>query len=255
MTAEVSYQDYLRVDELLALQRPLTANGDGTGSGEETDHTVLSEHFFIVCHQTCELWLKQILADLSAVVDAFSTMRPADLERAVDLLYRVGELLRLLHEQLVVLERLDVEDFAQFRQLLGSASGAQSAQFHELERMLGNASRSDTLYTAFARGVERTGGTMAKIVEAGVEAGTEHRLVEGLLHVGNGFLRWKVGHVGLTSRMLGGNPGTGGSSGVAYLVDRASLPFSELRRLRGRTHERVTASGMTASDQDMRSAD
>lgn len=255
MTAEVSYQDYLRVDELLALQRPFTARGDGSAGVGESGHTALSEHFFIICHQTCELWLKQILADLSAVVEAFSTMRPADLERAVDLLYRVGGLLRLLHEQLVVLEQLNVEDFAHFRQLLGSASGAQSTQFHELERMLGNASRSGTLYEAFVRGVERTGGTVDKIVEAGAEAGTEHRLVEGLLHVGNGFLRWKVGHVGLTSRMLGGTPGTGGSSGVAYLVDRASLPFSELRRLRGRTHERVTASGMATPEREIPTPD
>ncbi|MGJ7907800.1 tryptophan 2,3-dioxygenase family protein [Actinopolyspora sp. H202] len=246
MDTEVSYHGYLRIGELLSLQQPLSENHD-------TEHTVLSEHFFIICHQTCELWLKQILADLSAVEEAFSTMRPAELERAVDLLYRVGDLLRMLHEQLVALERLPLEDFADFRRHLGSASGAQSSQFRELDRIIGNASRSGTLYPAFARGVERTGGTMAKIVEAGVAAGTEHRIVEALLHLGNGYLRWKVGHVGLTSRVLGETAGTGGSSGVAHLLDRATLPFTELRLLRGEVHRRVaTAEGAASDGRDSR---
>ncbi|WP_243761304.1 tryptophan 2,3-dioxygenase family protein [Streptomyces sp. YIM 98790] len=249
MDAEDSYQDYLRVDELLSLQEP---RSEKYGSG----HMALSEHFFIVCHQTCELWLKQILADLSAVEDAFATMRRGDLERAVDLLYRAGALLRLLHEQLVAMERLCLEDFAHFRQFLGSASGAQSAQFHRLERMLGNASRDGTLYRAFVRGVERHGGSVTSIVEAGVDAGTEHRVVEGLLHVGNGYLRWKIGHVGLTSAMLGGTAGTGGSSGVAYLVDRATLPFPELRLLRGKVHQRTAGGpGTAAADRRIPSPD
>lgn len=249
MDAEDSYHEYLRLDELLSLQQP-RAPKDGP------DHTVLSEHFFIVCHQTCELWLKQMLADLAAVEETFLTMRTADLERAADLLYRVGDLLRLLHEQLVAMERLPLEDFAAFRRYLGSASGAQSTQFHQLDRKLGNATRTGTLYTAFAQGVERTGGTVAAIVEAGVAAGTGHRIVEGLLHLGNGYMRWKVGHVGLTSRMLGENTGIGGSTGVGYLMDRATLPFAELRSLRGRVHQResgvagTTAAGRGASASD-----
>lgn len=242
MDVDVSYHGYLRLDELLSLQQPRSATYD-------TSHTVLSEHFFIVCHQACELWLKQILADLSAVEDAFSTMRPADLERAIDLLYRVSDLLSLLHEQLVAMERLPLEDFADFRQYLGSASGAHSSQFGQLERIVGNASRSGTLYSAFVRGVERAGSTVAKIVEDGVTAGAEHRLIDALLHLGNGYHRWKVGHVGLTSRMLGENAGTGGSSGVAYLMDRATLPFTELRVLCGEVHRRAaTADGRRADD-------
>ncbi|MGW0915210.1 tryptophan 2,3-dioxygenase family protein [Streptomyces sp. NPDC002784] len=241
MDAEDSYHDYLRLDELLSLQQPRAPK-------DASEHTVLSEQFFIVCHQTCELWLKQMLADLAAVEEAFLTMRTADLERAADLLYRVADLLRLLHEQLVAMERLPLEDFAAFRRHLGSASGAQSTQFHQLDRLIGNATRTGTLYTAFAKGVERTGVTMAALVEAGVAAGTEHRIVEGLLHLGNGYTRWKIGHVALTSRMLGENTGTAGSTGVGYLMDRATLPFAELRLLRGRMHQREsgTAGSRTA---------
>ncbi|MEV7795966.1 tryptophan 2,3-dioxygenase family protein [Streptomyces sp. NPDC087512] len=238
-TAE-SYESYLRLDELLSLQRPCC-------SGQESGQTVLSEQFFIVCHQTCELWLKQILDDLTAVEQAFSTMGPASLERAVDLLRRADGLLRLLHEQLIVLERLPFEDFAAFRRFLGTASGAQSPQFHRLERMIGNAVRCGTLYTEFARGAERAGSTVEKIVEAGPAAGIEHRVVEGLLDLAHGYLRWKVGHVALTSRMLGDGPGTGGTAGVAYLIDHATLPFAELRLLRGKLHQRIAASSSVAS--------
>ncbi|WP_241266625.1 tryptophan 2,3-dioxygenase family protein [Streptomyces scabichelini] len=240
MDTEESYESYLCLDQLLSLQQP-------SSSGRASGQTVLSEQFFIVCHQTCELWLKQVLADLSAVMEAFSTMRPTDLEHAVALLHRAGELLRLLHEQLIVLERLPFEDFAAFRPFLGSASGAQSPQFHQLERLIGNAVRTGTLYMEFARGAERAGSTVDTIVEAGPEAGVEHRIVEGLLDLGNGYTRWKVGHVALTSRMLGDSPGTGGSAGVAYLMDHATLPFAELRLLRGKSHQRIAETHSGAS--------
>lgn len=230
MSGELSYRSYLKVEDLLSLQEPRAAEMDSDPA------TVLSEHFFIVSHQTCELWLKQILADLGAVETAFGTMTPADLERSVDLLHRAGELLRLLHEQLVALECLPLEDFVSFRQYLGSASGAQSSQFGQLERVLGDARRAGTLFTAFSEGLSRIGSSVEAVVIVGVEAGSAHRVVEGILQVGNGYFRWKIGHVGLISKMLGEQGGTAGSSGAAYLMDRATLPFAELRELRGNAH-------------------
>ncbi|MBA3780233.1 MAG: hypothetical protein H0X12_00020 [Nocardioides sp.] len=230
MASELSYATYLKVEDLLSLQVPRSAGV------EEDRTTMLSEHFFIVSHQTCELWLKQILADLAAVEDAFQTMATGDLERSVDLLYRASDLLRLLHEQLLTLERLPLEDFVKFRQHLGTASGAQSSQFHLLEGVIGNARRDGGLFKAFAAGLERTGVDLETVVWAGVEAGSTHRVIEGMLAVGNGYFRWKIGHVGLISKMLGEQQGTAGTSGVAYLMDRATLPFALLRELRGSVH-------------------
>ncbi len=232
MPEEVTYASYLKLDELLTLQEPRTP-----GSGADLT-TALSEQFFIVSHQTCELWLKQILGDLAAVEGNFRTMTTGGLERSVDLLYRCGELLRLLHEQLMALERLPLEDFARFRAHLGTASGAQSGQAHELERVLGSASRSGSLFLAFRAGLERTGADLEEIVAAGVEAGSYHRVVEAMLRVGNGYFQWKIGHVGLVLKMIGEQPGTAGTSGAAHLMGRATMPFTELHELRGKVHER-----------------
>ncbi|MCX4807380.1 tryptophan 2,3-dioxygenase family protein [Streptomyces sp. NPDC058682] len=232
MPTEVTYASYLKLDELLTLQEPRTPEDDADLT------TVLSEQFFIVSHQTCELWLKQILGDLAAVEGNFRTMTTAGLERSVDLLYRSGELLRLLHEQLMALERLPLEDFAQFRAYLGTASGAQSSQSHELERVLGSASRSGSLFLAFRAGLERIGADLEEIVGAGVEAGSFHRVVEAMLRVGNGYFQWKIGHVGLVMKMIGEQRGTAGTSGAAQLMDRATMPFTELHELRGKVHER-----------------
>ncbi|MBD0842834.1 MULTISPECIES: tryptophan 2,3-dioxygenase family protein [unclassified Streptomyces] len=229
---EVTYASYLKLDELLTLQQPRASKGD------EDPATVLSEQFFIVSHQTCELWLKQILGDLAAVEDDFLTMTTAGLERSVDLLYRCSELLRLLHEQLMALERLPLEDFVQFRQYLGTASGAQSSQSHELERVLGSASRSGSLFLAFRSGLERIGADLEEIVAAGVGAGSFHRVIEAMLRVGNGYFQWKIGHVGLVMKMIGEQSGTAGTSGVAHLMGRATMPFTELHELRGKAHER-----------------
>ncbi|MFB7241923.1 tryptophan 2,3-dioxygenase family protein [Streptomyces populi] len=232
MRTEVTYAAYLKLDDLLKLQEPRTPDD----AADLT--TVLSEQFFIVSHQTCELWLKQILGDLAAVEGNFLTMTTTDLERSVDLLCRAGELLRLLHEQLMALERLPLEDFVRFRQYLGTASGAQSSQSHELERVLGSASRSGSLFLAFRAGLERIGADLEEIVGAGVAAGPFHRVVEAMLRVGNGYFQWKIGHVGLVTKMIGEQSGTAGTSGVAYLMDRATMPFTELHELRGKVHER-----------------
>ncbi|MFJ3221952.1 tryptophan 2,3-dioxygenase family protein [Streptomyces sp. NPDC086783] len=232
MRTEPTYASYLRLDELLTLQEPRSAE-----EGADLT-TVRSEQFFIVSHQTCELWLKQILGDLAAVEGHFLTMSAGGIERSVDLLYRAGELLRLLREQLVALERLPLEDFAHFRRYLGTASGAQSSQSHRLEGVLGDARRPGSLFPAFRTGLDHIGVDLEEIVEAGVEAGSLHRVVEAMLQVGSGYFQWKIGHIGLVTKMIGEQRGTAGTSGAAYLMDRATMPFTELHELRGKMHER-----------------
>jgi tryptophan 2,3-dioxygenase len=228
---ELSYSSYLQMETLLSLQKtqiPETADRD----------VILAEHFFIVAHQSCELWLKQVVADLCLARDLLSSpYRPADdAETSVELLQRAAELLRVLHEQVLVLERLPLRHFVQFRPYLGTASGAQSQQFHVLGRLLGNGSEEGELYRAFVENAAHQGSTVADVCRLGIAGGGLHRVAEALLDVGNGYWRWKVAHLGLMSKMVGGQQGTGGTSGEEFLMRRITLPFPELRRLRGALH-------------------
>ncbi|MFE1199497.1 tryptophan 2,3-dioxygenase family protein [Streptomyces olivaceoviridis] len=234
--AELNYSSYLKTDVLLSLQR--------TQVPETADRTVvLAEHFFIVAHQSCELWLKQTVADLSLARDLLSsTGRSADgVDTSVELLQRAAELLRVLHEQVLVLERLPLRHFVQFRPYLGTASGAQSQQFMVLGGLLGDGGEEGELYRAFEASADRRGCTVADVCRLGIASGGLHRVAEALLDVGNGYWRWKVAHLGLMSKMVGGQQGTGGTSGEEFLMRRITLPFPELRRLRGALHTQELA--------------
>ncbi|MFD7975176.1 tryptophan 2,3-dioxygenase family protein [Streptomyces sp. NPDC059071] len=227
---DLTYSEYLQVDTLLSLQNPRS-------SGTADRSVVLAEHFFIVAHQSCELWLKQLVADLEAVVDTLASASGAErLEPTVELLQRSGGLLRVLHEQVLVLERLPLRDFVEFRPLLGTASGAQSGQFAVLARLIGDDRRRGALYEAFVAAAARSGLSVTQVCRQGAEAGVLHRIAEALLDVGDGLWRWKVAHLGLMSRMVGGERGTGGTSGIDHLLRRITLPFRELRVHRGESH-------------------
>lgn len=227
----LTYSDYLRMDTLLSLQEtrvPVTAD----------PAVVLAEQFFIITHQSCELWLKQIGADLNAAADALRPPCKADdLELCVEFLERTGEILRLLHGQLLALEKLPIRHFAEFRRYLDTASGAQSTQFRELGRLLGRGRHPGAVYTALVAAAEYHGHTIADVCRQGLAAGVLHRVAEALLEVGNGYWHWEITHLALLSKMIGEEAGTGGTSGFDHLVRRLTIPFPELRRLRGQMHE------------------
>ncbi|MFF8919349.1 tryptophan 2,3-dioxygenase family protein [Streptomyces sp. NPDC015032] len=231
MTSSLTYKDYLRVDTLLSLQVPRTRDTADTA-------VVLAEHFFIVAHQTCELWLKQIIADLGAAANALSPELGSDEpELSAEFLQRATELFRVLHEQLLTLEKLPLRLFAEFRPYLDTASGAESVQFRSLTDLLGDDADPGRLYEAFCAATAHRGTSPAEVCRAGVQTGVHHRIAELLLDIGNAYWRWKVAHLALMSRTLGDLPGTGGTSGASYLAQRLTLPFGELRVLRGQVHD------------------
>ncbi|MFI1190978.1 tryptophan 2,3-dioxygenase family protein [Streptomyces californicus] len=231
MTDDVTYQDYLELDTLLSLQKPRSVGSSALRA------TVLSEQFFIVAHQASELWLRQAIADLEAVIDVFTTTDDAsEAEWVVDLLHRSSDLLRVLEAQLVALDRLPVSDFAAFRKLLGTASGAQSEQFRRLAELIGLGKEDGPLYESFTAWVTRSGHTVAGLARSGPEAGVHYRIIEALLHLGNGCFRWQLGHVGVVTKIMGNQQGTGGTSGAEHLLGRCRLPFAELRELRAGAH-------------------
>ena len=114
-----SYAEYLKLDRLLALQSP----------GGDHD-----EMLFIVIHQVYELWFKEILHEL----DYLQTLLAGDdLPRAGHAMKRVLTILKVLVAQVDILETMTPLEFLSFRERLESGSGFQSAQFRELEFVLG----------------------------------------------------------------------------------------------------------------------
>src|SRR5271169_4937870 len=127
---KLTYSSYLRVPELLELQHPQS-------SPQHHD-----ELLFILVHQTYELWFKELLHDLDAVVanlqKAGTTPQSRDeVYEAARLLRRCTEITRVLVEQFTILETMLPTHFLAFRGLLEPASGFQSEQFREIEFLCG----------------------------------------------------------------------------------------------------------------------
>jgi aminocarboxymuconate-semialdehyde decarboxylase len=127
---QLTYSSYLKVPELLELQQPQST---------PPHH---DELLFIVVHQTYELWFKELLHDLDAVVANLrkaATASPShdEVYEAARLLRRCTEITRVLVEQFTILETMLPTHFLAFRGLLEPASGFQSEQFREIEFLCG----------------------------------------------------------------------------------------------------------------------
>ena len=118
----LDYATYLGLEELLAAQRPLS------------DPPHHDEMLFIVQHQTTELWFKLMLHELRAAIEF---VRRDDLESSFKILARVKHIQTQLLSQWSVLETLTPTEYAQFRYVLGPASGFQSHQNRLIEMALG----------------------------------------------------------------------------------------------------------------------
>ncbi|WP_029144954.1 tryptophan 2,3-dioxygenase [Microbacterium luticocti] len=119
----MTYSGYLQLRTLLSAQHPLS----------DPEHH--DELLFIVQHQTTELWLKLILHELSA---ACAYLRADELAPALKCIARVKHIQKQITDQWSVLATLTPAEYAQFRDVLGNASGFQSAQYRAVEFTLGN---------------------------------------------------------------------------------------------------------------------
>jgi tryptophan 2,3-dioxygenase len=119
----MTYERYLRLDLLLNAQDPLS---------DPDNH---DEMLFIIQHQTSELWMKLVIHELKLAIQALQSDR-SDL--GLKVLARVKHIQRQLFEQWAVLETLTPSEYAQFRGVLGPASGFQSLQYRCIEFLLGN---------------------------------------------------------------------------------------------------------------------
>lgn len=226
-----SYGSYLALDDLLALQRPLS----------EPEHP--DELLFIVVHQASELWFKVILHELDALVTALDT---TDVASAMMVAKRLNALVRIVADQLSALDTLPPQRFAQFRGYLGTSSGSQSTQFRAIEAASGLRDphflqaitehgpppaavqrwlERPTLQSLFERMLEKSGRTLEQVY--GDASPSElFLLAEELLEYEQGFARWRFLHVQLVERIIGpGTTGTGGTLGARYLARTVSQRF------------------------------
>src|SRR5215212_4647095 len=118
--AGMTYADYLKLDELLSAQQPLSELHD--------------EMLFIVIHQTKELWMKEMLHELRYAVVLVEQDRFAEGYKAMARMSRIQAVMTLSWD---VLSTLTPVDYLKFRHVLGTASGFQSEQFREIEFRLG----------------------------------------------------------------------------------------------------------------------
>jgi tryptophan 2,3-dioxygenase len=247
-----TYGDYLRLDELLAAQKPVTGVHD--------------EMLFIIQHHTSELWIKLLLHELDLAVDLIRRDR---LPETFKIFARVGHIQRLLFEQWAVLETMTPSEYLQFRDALGKASGFQSYQYRALEFVLGNKDTgtlkphahdqrihgelttrlaAPSIYDEFLRWLSRHGYAIpadrvtrdfSKPYEKSdavlevfrtIYADPDKHYVaydmcEKLVDVEERFQLWRFRHMTTVKRIIGFAQGTGGSSGVAFLKKALELTF------------------------------
>ena len=245
----MSYADYLDLKVLLGAQKPRSDHHD--------------EMLFIVIHQTKELWMKEMLHELRFAVSLIGEARYAEAYKAMARISRIQAVMTLSWD---VLSTLTPVDYLKFRDVLGTASGFQSAQFREIEFRLGlkepkfvnhypegsaergaleTALSEPSLREAAVGALERAGFNLGdRSVEALAAAWLEvyrdperrfdlYELAEKLLDIDDAMVAWRQKHVLTVERIIGNKRGTGGSAGAPYL--RATLEkrlFPELWSLR-----------------------
>ncbi len=189
------YAGYLRIDDLLELQQPLTRDAH-------------DELLFIIVHQSYELWFKLILHELRKAHDELAARRP---QAAIRPLKRTVAIERLLLVHLDVLETMGPEGFLEFRDPLAPASGFQSRQFREIESL------SPELYDVFAGQLPTDLADLYRNHLDDPVRALLHEVAELLVDHDEQIALWRHHHTLMAAREIGSRHGTGGSRGVEYL--------------------------------------
>ena len=260
LSKDMSYSDYLHLDELLGAQHP-----------RSPEH---NEMLFIVQHQTTELWMKLLLHELTAAVQSVAADK---LGSAFKMLARVSRIMEQLVHAWDVLATMTPPEYSAIRPYLSNSSGFQSWQYRCIEFMLGNKNaamlkphahrpeifdrveatwRAPSLYDEALRLLARRGlpvpashterdWTLAyepsdAVVQAWLIVYRDpdahwdlYQLGEELTDLEDAFRLWRFRHVTTVERVIGFKRGTGGTSGVGYLRKMLDVVlFPEIWRLR-----------------------
>jgi tryptophan 2,3-dioxygenase len=254
LAGRMTYSGYLRLDQLLSAQHPVS------------DPAHHDELLFIVQHQVSELWMKLMIHELSS---AIAHLQRDQVWQCRKVLARSKQVLRQLTEQWSVLETLTPSEYMGFRDLLGPSSGFQSLQYRTIEFLLGNKNpamlkvfaydeqaqagletvlRAPSLYDEFLRYLARFGHAVpaahlerdwsqphlsdaallpvfSAIYEDTDRYWREYSLCEDLVDLETQFQLWRFRHMRTVLRIIGYKRGTGGSSGVGFLKKALELTF------------------------------
>jgi len=259
-SSDMSYADYLHLDEVLNAQHP-----------RSPEH---NEMLFIVQHQTTELWMKLLLHELSAAVRSVAA---DELGSAFKMLARVSRIMEQLVHAWDVLATMTPPEYSAIRPYLANSSGFQSWQYRSIEFMLGNKNaamlkphahrpdilakvealwRAPSLYDEALRLLARRGLAVPAshlerdwtqpyqpsdaveqawlVVYRNPDAHWDlYQLGEELTDLEDAFRLWRFRHVTTVERVIGFKRGTGGTSGVGYLRKMLDVVlFPEIWKLR-----------------------
>lgn len=249
---DMSYGDYLHLNQILSSQHRLSGHHD--------------EMLFIIIHQTSELWMKLILHELTA---ATALIEAGRLEPSFKMLSRVARIQQQLVQSWNVLSTLTPSDYMEFREKLGNSSGFQSFQNRLIEFAMGQ--KNSQILAVFRHKPELYESMMAalnkpSIYDAAIgalaarglpidqsvrnrdwseiyqrNASVEnawltvyrdvhkywdlYELAEKLVDIGSQQQFWRFNHMSTVERIIGNKMGTGGSSGVSYLKKVVEQPF------------------------------
>lgn len=241
---DMTYGEYLRLDQILSSQERLSGHHD--------------EMLFIIIHQVSELWMKLTLHELTAAIDAIDA---GEMQSAFKKLARVTKIQSQIIQAWDVLSTMTPAEYLEFRDSLGKASGFQSYQYRLIEFALGyksshilkiyekdaevhavlkEALNQPSIYDVAIRALAKAGFAINpelldrdfSVTYSGdptVEAAWEvvyrdvekywdlYQLAEKLVDVEDWLQQWRFRHMKTVERIIGFKKGTGGSSGVNYL--------------------------------------
>ena len=248
----MSYGDYLKLDQVLSAQHPLSSEHD--------------EMLFIIIHQSAELWLKLAGHEITAAIEM---IKKQEFGPVFKIIARVKQIFLQLTQSWSILATLTPVDYLKFRDDLGHSSGFQSYGYRKLEFLLGNKNRNlikvhesnpvvfseltqlcntpsiydETIKVMADKGFKIDNAALQRDFNQPYERNEsvlhawltvyqnadEHfelyELAEKLMDIEDQFQNWRFKHMYTVQRVIGNKTGTGGSSGVAFLKKALDISF------------------------------
>jgi tryptophan 2,3-dioxygenase len=180
---DTDYERYVRVPELLALQK----------TKEQLANP--EERLFQTTHQAAELWLHQVDYEIDRAGEAIRGDQP---QVAADLLNRCRLIIDLLREQIIILETMAPADYHVIRLAsLGRGSGQESPGFHKLLDV------GRRLWPNVQELLARRSVTLIQLERAPREHYELFRLAQALMDYDEAFMKWRFTHMRLAFRIIG----------------------------------------------------
>ncbi|MGH9703009.1 MAG: tryptophan 2,3-dioxygenase family protein [Candidatus Acidiferrales bacterium] len=179
----LDYELYLNTKELLSCQK------------EFKDFCNADELQFQIIHQIEELWMKLMNYTL---LDIDEYLQQENTNRVVTLFRRVHIVLRLMIEQLALLETMSPKEYQEIRLQLGNGSGQESPGFRVTLRMAPN------LWNSFKMNyLEKHNLTVENIYNSEYSHGNAYVVAEALAEMDELFQRFRFVHLQLIQRTIG----------------------------------------------------